>query len=320
MSKNIIKAIALCLITLLSLEFSTFYINDYVLEVEAKEKTLADALVKRQMQQALKDAEEKIEKAKQEKEIVVETEEVEMKPPVEVAKPPKEEVVAVEEIVEPPAEETAKIVIPGLGEFEKLNEGTIEIIGTYLVENYFLNGYVYSANETNPELKTKKVLACEMEAYVVESLHIMIELLDMFTTMNFEGTEEIIQNVTEFSAKFKEKYINIQEYGQDFVDIYNFINQYFEKSLLALNKINDTITIMNDSPNKVLAMTVVLASLDKEIMPALKDILNSSFDLKEKTNSIYLEGIEGVQLLTKEDVKEILKILQNAVFESQPIN
>lgn len=327
MSKNIFKAVSLFLITIFSLYISSYFINDYVLEVEAKEKTIADMIVKQQMQAALKEAEEKIEAAKKEENIVIETEKVEMKPPVVVEKPIKEEVAelpekteeniqdTVEESIPEPVEDTNTIIIPGLGEFAELDEKAVEEIGNYLVDNYFLNGFVYAENETDPERKAEKELVRDMETYVVNSLQVMIEILDNIQTLKFDGIDEIRQNVEALSVEFKEKYLTVEEYGPEFAEVYSFINQYFDKSLFAIDKTKEVFDIVNTSPNPVLAITVVLSSMEKDIMPALKDILNSGFDLKEKTNAIYLEGVEGKALMSKEEVKEIIKILEKAVFK-----
>ena len=326
MGKNILKAVTLFIITIFSLYISSYFINDYVLEVEAKEKTIADMIVKQQMQAALKEAEEKIEAAKKEENIVIETEEVKMKPPVVVEKPAKEEVAVLPESTEENVQDVAKdneqesveetnaIIIPGLGEFAELDEEAVEEIGNYLVDNYFLNGFVYAENETDPKRKAEKELVRDMETYVVNSLQVMIEILDNIQTLKFDGIDEIRQNVEDLSVEFKEKYLTVEEYGPEFTEIYSFINQYFDKSLFAIDKTKEVFDIVNTSPNPVLAITVALSSMEKDIMPALKAVLNSGFDLKEKTNAIYLEGVEEKSLMSKEEVIEIIKILEKAAF------
>ncbi|QSX05412.1 hypothetical protein JYG23_12110 [Sedimentibacter sp. zth1] len=348
MKKNILKLLILCFVTVCSLKVSSYFVNDHVLEVEVKEKSIADALIKKQMQETLKEAEEEIEQAKKEDNLVVETEKVEMKPPV-VEEKPKEEIEIsdnansnntnsvdntnvdnadenVENTIDGEDSEVSdvtengdteitedtedKIIVPGVGEFDELDEEAITQIETYLVDNYFLDGYVYAEIETDEKLKERKILVRDMEDYVVNSMIEMAKLLDILETLDFDSVIDVKTNVETYKTNFEENYGAVEKNGLQFEEIYDLTINYFDKCTFTLDKIVEMSDTINNSSNAFLAMTVALSMLDTDIMPAIKDIINSGIDLKEKTNIIYLEGVEGKKLLSREEVIEIINILQ----------
>ena len=101
MIRNLMKLGVLATVTGFSLNFASQTINEMVIAVHKREKTIADAIIKQQVQEMLKEAEKEIEKVQEETKIEIKQEEVAIKPPLP-EKPkkdkPKEEKVE-EEIV-----------------------------------------------------------------------------------------------------------------------------------------------------------------------------------------------------------------------------
>lgn len=326
MVRNMIKLGVLACISVCSLEIASHYLNAIVIEVEAKEKTIADALIKQQVQESLKEAEQKIEQVVKEENIVIETEEIEMKP----SEPPKkiEEVIEVVEKSEP-IEETIDvseevIIAEGIDatssveldieEYDALTKEEVLMLGDYLVDNYFLHGYVYYNQEEDPIRRERKKLAHEMEVYVIESISGLLNFSSNLGGISSEELSPILTQTQALAEEFEVIYENVGEEGEVFESIYKDINTYFEMYIQAMTIGIESLETIEQTANKALVLPLILKSLNQEIMPAAMEVLDQGFALKEKTNAIYLEGIDTSFLLTKEEVIEIIsnpdKVLQ----------
>lgn len=344
MLKNIIKILSLCLITILSIQISSYCINDYVIDVRNKQKTIADLIVEQQSKKLLEEAEKKIEEAKEKDNITIETENIEMKPPVE-KKNTKNDTEEnqdtntntndqlgttdsigtdtndkneknVEQVIQDCEEiddSEYAIVIEGLGKYKKLDDKAKNEIVQYLIDNYFLDGYVYCQNETNEERLARKQLACSMEYYMLSSANELYKVIGMLQQLNLDGAGDILDNIKEQKDEFIEAFSDVSQNGKEFDEIYINIVQYFDKCTDTLEILKKTADELNNSPNKFLSLTMILTSINNDIIPKFIDIIDSACDLQEKINAIYLEGIEGKKLLSKDEVLGIVNKLQDAV-------
>ena len=86
--QNLLKLIVLLIVGGLSLNIGSDKINNMVIEVSKREKTIADALIKQQVQEMFKEAEKEIAKVEKEEKVKIKVEEVKIKPPL----PEKEKV------------------------------------------------------------------------------------------------------------------------------------------------------------------------------------------------------------------------------------
>mgnify|MGYP000952956466 FL=1 len=174
MIRNLMKLGVLAAVTGFSLNFASQTINEMVIAVHKREKTIADAIIKQQVQEMLKEAEKEIEKVQEETKIEIKQEEVAIKPPLP-QKPkkdkPKEEKVEEEkveqvEVAEVQDEmiieesEQTEVTVDGaatdanldMTTYYALTKEDITYIGEYLVDHYFLFGYEYYQAETDPNV------------------------------------------------------------------------------------------------------------------------------------------------------------------------
>lgn len=82
-----------------------------------------------------------------------------------------------------------------------------------------------------------------------------------------------------------------------------FFNTYIE----TLEKGENVFTVLEQTTNKALILPILMKQINETILPSAKAVLNEGFTLKEKTNTIYIEGIDGSFLITPQDVMEILE-------------
>lgn len=339
MIRNLMKLGVLAAVTGFSLNFASQTINEMVIEVHKREKTIADAIIKQQVQEMLKEAEKEIEEVQEETKIEIKQEEVAIKPPLP-EKPKKEEpkeekieeekveqveVVEVEEettIEEPeqtevPVEGAATDANLDMTTYYALTKEDITYIGEYLVDHYFLFGYEYYQAETDPVRYARKKLASDMEDHVIGSIGDSFTLLRDMKGLNSATLTPLAENAHLLAAQFKETYKDVASQGEEFAHIYESVNSFMDTYLGALNKAEETFKMLEKTTNKALVLPMLLKSMNQDLLPSVKDVLNEGFALKEQTNKIYIEGLEADFLITPEEVMDIIEnpysILPNKV-------
>lgn len=321
MLRNMIKLALLSVVAFCSWQTSSHYINEIVLELEQRQPSITDMIIKQQVQESLKEAEKEIAKVQEEEQIVIKQEEVTIKP----AKPPKEEkqeeVVAKEEtttdeeqiVVDGELEESIDALqeqvenVIDVDVYTELTEADIRYIADYLIDHYFLFGYEYYSVETDPVRYERKKLAGDMEEQVIKSIGKLTGLIGSLTSLQSSDIQPILDETMIISDTFQTTYGSVGEKGEEFEAIYHTANQYFDTYIDGLTKINQVFKNIESATNKALVLPMMLKSINQDILPAIRDILDQGFALKEKTNKIYIEGVEGVALLTPEEVMAIIE-------------
>lgn len=339
MIRNLMKLGVLAAVTGFSLNFASQTINEMVIAVHKREKTIADAIIKQQVQEMLKEAEKEIEKVQEETKIEIKQEEVAIKPPLP-QKPkkdkPKEEKVEQVEVAEVQDEmiieesEQTEVTVDGaatdanldMTTYYALTKEDITYIGEYLVDHYFLFGYEYYQAETDPVRYARKKLASDMEDHVIGSIGDSLTLLRDMKSLNSATLTPLAENAHLLAAQFKETYKDVSSQGEEFARIYESVNSFMDTYLATLNKAEETFKMLEETTNKALVLPMLLKSMNQDLLPSVKDVLNEGFALKEQTNKIYIEGLEADFLITPEEVMDIIEnpysILPNKVPPTTP--
>ena len=331
MIRNLIKLSILGGVILCALNVSSRTINEMVIQVHAREKTIADAIIKQQVQDMFKEVEKEIEKVQEETQIEIKKEEVVMKEPIP-EKPKKKEVVkkvveAKEEVPQDSAQDSARVVteepiegiptqeVPEIASdavldittYSALSEENMIYIGDYLIEHYFLFGQVYYQNETDPLRYERKKLVSDMEDQVITSLDEGLSLIKDFKGLDANKLEPIIENTQILAEAFKQDYKDSVAKGEEIENVYNSVNDFFDTYLKALNKAQTTFTLLEDTTNKALILPMFFKSINQDLLPSIKEVLNQGFSLKEQTNKIYVEGLDASFLIMPEEVMVVIE-------------
>lgn len=335
---KLLKIFIIIAVGTVSMLTAAHFTESYVAETNAREKTLAEAVIQNQLAAEIKKAEEEAVKQFEEQGETVVTTVMETKPPV--TEPPvtttsEETTVTTEETT---VTETTTVPETTVTETETSAEDEIiteftrggllpkdrtgvpiksmftltaeeqEIVTNFLIEHYFLDGYKYSEEETRPELKEKKRLAAEMEASDIEVLNIVMKNINsgdvtaILTADYGAMTEEVKAIRDDFAEKYKDVYLH----GELFGELYDNSLKYFDRVIEAFGKLNETAEQYKNASNPLFAVSLAAKSLDSVIIPEIMGVLEQSFDLIEASQEIFLEGTQGTVLLTRDEVRDIV--------------
>lgn len=321
---NILKICAVLAAGVIFVSAAAKYTESYAAETAAREKTLAEAVIQNQLRAELKKAEEhaRIELEEQGQTLV--TEVLETKPPVSVTAAPEtvtenavtEETAAVSEPEKDesvteftrggllPADRTGLPVRSMLG----LSESEQARVTNFLIEHYFLDGYKYSAAETDPELKDKKRLAADMEACVVETLNMILNNVNTndisaVLTADYGAMTDEIRKIR---GDFEETYSAAYLHGVHFAELYDNSLKYFDRQIEALGRLDKLSAQYRETTNPLLALGLLTSGLNDVIIPEIMAVLEQSFDLVEASQEIFLEKTTGTRLLSREEVTDII--------------
>lgn len=350
MNKNFVKWSILLGITCASLKTASYAMNHLLVQAKTREKTIADLMIQQQMRQTLKEAELKIAQAVEEEKLVIEQEKVVMKPPTptleekkltkieEKAKKKKEEMLNREKqdqqsdesmVQETQADdkqldegidaEAEAVLEMNIETYTNLTDEEQTVFITYLIEHYFLHGHVYVMQEEDPIRYEKKKLASDMEDVIIESIHYLLPLRAKLMTLKADDLKRIQDEVNRLSESFTKTYEKVYEKGKVFEAIYEASQAYFESYQEGINRAIQVLETLETASNKALVLPLMVRGINQEVVPAIKQILEQSFELKEKTNSIYTEGIDATSVLTRNQVIQYINdpylILEKEVCE-----
>ena len=343
---NILKICAIIAAGAISVSAAARFTEKYAAEAASHEKTLAEAVMQNQLQAELKKAEEQAVKELEEHgqtlvTTVLETKPTVTEPPAETTvhetstEPALTETTVPEpEITETFTETAASVpeTEPEVKEDEIITEFTrggllptdrkglpvrsmfllssdqqTKVID-FLVDHYFLDGYKYSNAETRPELKEKKKLAADMESGVVGSLNLVMGSMNFNDITSVLSTDysSMADDIRTTKKEFEETYKDAYKYGDHFADLYDNSLSYFDRLIKALEKLDDTARQYRQATNPLLALGLLTNSIDNVIIPEILGVLEESFGLVEASQEIFLEGTSGTQLLTREEVTDII--------------
>ncbi|OON96522.1 MAG: hypothetical protein ATN36_05455 [Epulopiscium sp. Nele67-Bin005] len=338
MNKRLVQTLVLAGVMVISLNVATSAVNSMVIEAKTREQTIVDAIIKSQVAQKMETVEQEIAQVLEEENIVIIQEEVEIKPPepiieetifenILVEEPIIEEPI-IEEIIEEIAEEISEeieeylepeedFVIDVVIDDEQINAlvqhgltltSTDQLIekAYYLVDYYFLDGYIFYTEEQDPILKEEKRLVHNMEIAVIRSLNVLLEPLENLSTILKYDFSIVTNEVTILSENFSENFISEVAGNDEMEVIFEGIENYFANYLHMAQVVETLVNDINEASNPALVMTLVLAKLNSDIIPGVKEILNTSFVLKDEINKIYLKGVTDFELMTPKEVVEYI--------------
>ncbi|ONI46011.1 hypothetical protein AN640_03840 [Candidatus Epulonipiscium fishelsonii] len=352
---NILKLGILLIVTIVSLEIAGSSIKHMVDQVNLREQTIVDALIKQQVEQKMYEIEQEIQVALEQEEIDIQTEDVELKQETDIqTEDAEEEIAKIEDIeqeiakVEPNASSAEAEIIfesspirPQNVEIQKsdveviennselvendslvIEEQTLEVenleslfkeddsskynIAKYLVDNYFLDGYVYYMKEQDPILKEQKRCAHQMEVYIIDSLRPLIEPLKNLSNIKNYDFEPLKNNVIQIAGEFDNTYGTIASGDEIMEPIFKGTQQFFDKYVELVTVVQDLIISLEKTSNPALVFPVLIKQLNKNILPNTKEILDIAFEVKDLTNQIYLQNVEDVELLSTDQVVKIV--------------
>lgn len=340
---KLLKIFIIIAVGTVSMLTAAHFTESYVAKANAREKTLAEAVIQNQLEAEIKKAEEEAVKQFEEHGENVVTTVMETKPPV--TEPP---VTTTSEETAVTTEETTVTEVTTVTETTTVPETTVtetetsaeeiiteftrrgllpedrtgvpaksmftltaeeqKTVTNFLIEHYFIDGYKYSEEETRPELKEKKRLAAEMETSDIEVLNIVMKNINSgdVTAMLTADYGTMTEEVKAIREDFAEKYKDVYLQGELFGELYDDSLKYFDRVTEAFGKLNETAEQYKNASNPLFAVSLAAKSLDSVIIPEIMGVLEQSFDLIEASQEIFLEGTQGTVLLTRDEVRDIV--------------
>lgn len=178
----------------------------------------------------------------------------------------------------------------------------------FLIDHYFLDGNVYSANETRPLLKQRKELANNMETGAITALNMVMNGLNLSDITKITDTDfgALKNEVTTIRDNFKSEYSYAESIDESFAQLYTGTLRYYDRLIQSLGRLQSTIYEYNNSSNPFFAAGILAGMLNNVIIPEVMAVMEESFDLIEASQNIFLEGTQGTVLLTREEVADII--------------
>lgn len=178
----------------------------------------------------------------------------------------------------------------------------------FLIDHYFLDGYKFANAETDEARKAKKTLAADMEYDVSASLNAILDYVNISDitsalTADYPG---LISETEALRADFMDKYSEARSFGEEFGRMYDGGTAYFDRLIRALGEFKKVSDDYKNAANPLLAVGIVAGAVDSVLFPEMIAALESSFDLVEISQGIFLEGTQGEWLLTREEVSDII--------------
>jgi hypothetical protein len=179
----------------------------------------------------------------------------------------------------------------------------------YLIDHYFLDGFVFAAAETDPELKERKHAAAEMESAAVQTVNMVLSSLDLSNPTDLLNLDydSIIKKVSDIKSGFDANYGSKNFDDPALKALYDGSILYFDNLSASLGRIKTAADNYKSSTNPIFAAGLALSAVTNTLLPEAMAVLESSFALVEASQPIFLENTTGYQLLTRDEVKEILK-------------
>lgn len=341
---KIIKMLIILAVGAVCLFAAVHFTGNYVAEVQAKDKTLAEVIIQNQLEAELNKAEEQ---AKEELGETLVTTVLETKPvtttttttvttttvttttPVTTATEAATTTAATTTAAVTTAEVTTTTVPPEeeiITEFTRggllpkdrtgipfktiftLTEEEQLRFTQFLIDHYFLNGDMYVETETRPTLKEKKTLANDMQKCSVAALNLIMEKVNLsdVTTILTVDYAPIGAEIRAMRSDFAEKYKDAHKNGEQFGKLYDNSLLFFDRMITAVDKLQKSAKEYSESTNIFFAGLVLAKAVEEVIIPEIMAVLEQSFDLVEITQDIFLEGTQGTKLLSRDEVSEVI--------------
>lgn len=332
---KIIKLLSVLIVGALSLFGAVYFTNSYVIEVSAKEKTLAEAMLGNQLKEQIKEAEEKAKEELGEALVttVLETKAPETTAPVtttapettavhntDTTKPPNSGIALGEYISSAEEEEIiTEFTRGGILPTDRSNVGFKTIftlsydeqkrVANFLIDHYFLDGVVYIENETRPVLKAKKQLANDMESSAIRALNLILGSINTtdITSIMTADYDSLSKEINLICDNFREDYKDAYKNGEEFGRLYDECILLLGRIITAVDRLKVVSDEYKATTNVVLSALILTSAVEDVIIPEIMAVLEQSFNLVEITQEIYLEGTTGTKLLSRDEVREIIE-------------
>ena len=173
-----------------------------------------------------------------------------------------------------------------------------------LKRHYFLDGYYYCRAETDPERLARKRAVWQLESAVIDSLYRLLALADgldlsagslaqpMTLLRQLDGEQllaQALQARTDFAAR--------PDAGQ-FPELEAAVGDYLARYAQTCRDLRDLLAAARDSSNDALGLTGLLGRLEQLYLGAL-DTLDAGLRVKDLTNPVYAEGVDGLELWSR---------------------
>jgi hypothetical protein len=181
-------------------------------------------------------------------------------------------------------------------------------LSAYLIEHYFLDGFVFAENEKNPELRERKLAAAEMESASIQTVQLIMSSMDLSSPTQIINTDfgALTQKVRDIKAGFTANYGGKTYSDPSLQALYNGSVAYFDRLEAALRKFEQVQKDYNNSTNALMAAALMSKAFSDTLLPEVMSVLESSFDLVESSQPIFLENTTGHTILTREEVRAII--------------
>ncbi|MDR0946543.1 MAG: hypothetical protein LBM87_02180 [Ruminococcus sp.] len=219
----------------------------------------------------------------------------------------------------PKAEIVTEYTVGGLIDLNTKPEKTMTILTLtsdqraflqeYMIEHYFLNGFAFVSDEKIPEIKERKNAAAEMESAAIQTVNMLTGMIDLNNPMNILDVDfdEFIKKIEDIENGFEANYGNTDFSDDNYDKLKDGSLKYFAQLKTSLGEFKEVADAYHNSSNAFLAMGLLTRALTETVIPELMNVLESSFDLVESSQPIFLENTQGHTILTRDEVKAILQ-------------
>jgi hypothetical protein len=178
----------------------------------------------------------------------------------------------------------------------------------YLIEHYFLDGFIYAGEEQNPNLRERKFAAAEMESAAIQTVQLLLSSIDLGSPTNIINTDfdALTVKVQDIKKGFAANYGSKNYDDPAITALYNSSIAYFDRLEAALGKFKQVQTDYNNSTNAFMAAALISKAFSDTLLPEIMGVLESSFDLVESTQPVFLENTTGHTILTRDEVRAII--------------
>ncbi|MDR0992059.1 MAG: hypothetical protein LBL87_04060 [Ruminococcus sp.] len=302
---------------------SIYFTKDYVTKTAEREKTLAEIIMQNSAGEAFESQAQAVidNSGGQVTEVTAITQATPAAATATVTKPTTTGT-TVSEISESSAAATEKIVteykIGGLIDtanppqpaksITSLTPTERERLSAYLIEHYFLDGFIYAENEQNPELKAKKLAAAEMESASIQTVQLLMSAIDLSSPTQILSTDfgALSKKVEDIKKGFAANYGGKTFNDPQMQALYDGTIEYFGRLEAALGRFSQVQADYNNSSNALMAAALMTKAFSETLLPEVMNVLESSFDLVEASQPIFLENTTGHTILTRDEVRAII--------------
>jgi hypothetical protein len=183
-----------------------------------------------------------------------------------------------------------------------------ERLQAYLIEHYFLDGFIYASDETNPELRERKLAAAEMESASIQTVQLLLSSINLSSPTNIINTDfgALTEKVRDIKKGFAANYGGKTFDDPALTELYNSSLAYFDRLEAALGKFIQVQTDYNNSTNTFMAAALVAKAFSDTLLPEIMSVLESSFDLVESSQPVFLENTTGHIIMSRDEVRAII--------------